>query len=158
MAFLKSSTSIMRYDFKSESFFLSVLGHPGLAEMGVLGSDVGEWSWFLLVRFLLLPFVIWQSLELVVIVVSGWSLFLPPVILFASVCSPGSPDLSCFSVFRALSAGKCSSCREGAQRSGVQTCLLAEDEGPKQGLSQMICCLRSLHAHLHRQVSKVPGT
>ena len=59
---------------------------------------------------------------------------------------------------RALSAGKVSSCREGAQRSGVQTCLLAEDEGLKQGLSQKMCCLCSLHAHLHRLVSKGPGT
>jgi hypothetical protein len=42
----------------------------------VLGSDDGDWSWFLLVRFLLLLFAIWQSLELVVIVVSHWSLFL----------------------------------------------------------------------------------
>jgi hypothetical protein len=27
--------------------------------VGVLGSDDGEWSWFLLVRFLRLPFTIW---------------------------------------------------------------------------------------------------
>jgi hypothetical protein len=39
--------------------------------VGVLCSDDGEWSWFLLVRFLYLPFAIWYSLELVVIVVSG---------------------------------------------------------------------------------------
>ena len=32
---------------------------------------------------------------------------------------------------RVLSSGKLSSCREGAQRSGAQLCLLAEDEGPK---------------------------
>ena len=55
---------------------------------------------------------------------------------------------------RVLSAGKLSSCREGAQISGIQTCLLAEDEGLKQGLSQKICCFCSLHAHLHRLVSK----
>ena len=40
---------------------------------------------------------------------------------------------------RALSAGKLSSYREGAQMSGVQTSLLAEDEGPKQDLSQKLC-------------------
>jgi hypothetical protein len=40
-------------------------------EVGVLGPDDGELSWFLLVRFLSLPFAIWKSLELVVIVVSG---------------------------------------------------------------------------------------
>jgi hypothetical protein len=54
-----SSTIIMRYAFKSEYSFLRVLGYPGLAEVGELGSDDGEWSWFLLVRFLGLPFAIW---------------------------------------------------------------------------------------------------
>jgi hypothetical protein len=43
-------------------------------------------------------------------------------------------------VVRALSAGKLSSYREGAQISGVQTSLLAKDEGPKQDLSQKLCC------------------
>ena len=41
---------------------------------------------------------------------------------------------------RALSAGKLSSYREGAQISGVQTSLLVEDEGPKQDLSQRLFC------------------
>ena len=59
---------------------------------------------------------------------------------------------------RALSAGKISSCREEAQLSGVQTYLLAEDEGLKQGLSQKICCLYNLQAHLHRLVSEEHGT
>jgi hypothetical protein len=27
--------------------------------VGVLGSDDAKWSWFLLVRFLCLPFTIW---------------------------------------------------------------------------------------------------
>jgi hypothetical protein len=66
-----SSTIIMRYAFKSGSRFLGVLGCPGLAEVGVLGSDDGECSWFLLVRFLSQPFAIWSTLESVVIVVSG---------------------------------------------------------------------------------------
>jgi hypothetical protein len=35
------------------------LGYPGLAEVGVLGSYVGQLSWFLLVKFLHLPFAIW---------------------------------------------------------------------------------------------------
>jgi hypothetical protein len=52
MSFLKSSTNIMKYDFESESCFLGVLGYPGLAVVGVLGSDDGDQSWFLLVRFL----------------------------------------------------------------------------------------------------------
>jgi hypothetical protein len=43
-------------------------------------------------------------------------------------------------VVRALSTGKLSSYREGAQISGIWTSLLAEDEGPKQDLSQKLCC------------------
>ena len=56
-----------------------------------------------------------------------------------------------------LSAGKLSFCRGGAQRSGIQTYVLAKDEVLKQGLSEM-CCLCSLHVHTHRLVSKGPGT
>ena len=41
---------------------------------------------------------------------------------------------------RALSSGKLSSYREGAEISGFRTSLLAEDEGPKQDLSQKLCC------------------
>jgi hypothetical protein len=48
----------MRYAFKSGSSFSGVLGYPGLAEVGVLGSDDGERSWFLFVRFLGLPFAV----------------------------------------------------------------------------------------------------
>jgi hypothetical protein len=58
-SFLMSSTIIMRYAFKPGSIFSGVLGCPGLGEVGVLGSDDGEWSWFRLVRFLHLPFAIW---------------------------------------------------------------------------------------------------
>jgi hypothetical protein len=47
MPFLKFFTSIMRYDFRSEFCFLGVLGYPGLAVLGVLGSGVAQWSWFL---------------------------------------------------------------------------------------------------------------
>jgi hypothetical protein len=43
-------------------------------------------------------------------------------------------------VVRALSAIKLSFYREGAQISGVWTSLLAEDKGPKQDLSQKLCC------------------
>ena len=39
MSFLKSSIIIMRCDFKSESCFSGVLGYPGLAVVGELGSD-----------------------------------------------------------------------------------------------------------------------
>jgi len=49
----------MRYDFKSKSCFSGVLGYPELSVVGVQGSDDAEWSWFLLVRFLCLPFAIW---------------------------------------------------------------------------------------------------
>ena len=65
----------MRYDFKSESCFLGVLGYPGLVVVGVLGSDDAQCSWFLLVRFLGLPFAIWKS-GVNDQAVSGWSLIL----------------------------------------------------------------------------------
>ena len=39
MSFLKSYISIMKYDFKSSSCFSGVLGYPGLAVVGELGSD-----------------------------------------------------------------------------------------------------------------------
>jgi hypothetical protein len=39
--------------------FGGVLGYSGLAVVGVLGFDDAQWSWFLLVRFLCLPFAIW---------------------------------------------------------------------------------------------------
>jgi hypothetical protein len=46
--------------------------------------------------------------------------------MLASISRPGRLALSLVSVVRLLSAGKLSSFREGAQLSGVQTCLLAE--------------------------------
>jgi hypothetical protein len=49
----------MRYYFKSKSCFSGVLGYQGLTEVGVLRSDDGKQSWFMLVRFLRLPFTIW---------------------------------------------------------------------------------------------------
>ena len=63
------------------------------------------------------------------------ALWLPPVPEAFSFCIPYSH------LCRILSAGKLSSYREGAQIAGVQTSLLAEDEGPKQDLSQKLCCL-----------------
>ena len=57
----------------------------------------------------------------------------------------------------ALSAGKLSSYREGAQISGIQTSLLAEDEGLKQDLFQKLCCFCSPHSPLHRLVSEGSG-
>ena len=56
----------MRYDFRSKSCFPGVLGYPGLAVVGVLGSDDAQCPWFLLVRFLRLPFTIWKSLVLMI--------------------------------------------------------------------------------------------
>ena len=64
---------------------------------------------------------------------------------------------------RALSAGKLSSYREGAQLSGAWTCLLAEDEGPKKGSVPKAVLLWPVteavsfctpHSHLHRLVSE----
>jgi hypothetical protein len=59
MSFLKSSIGVMRQDFKSESCFSGVLGYPEFDLVGVLGYDDAKLSWFLLIRFLLLPFTIW---------------------------------------------------------------------------------------------------
>jgi hypothetical protein len=56
---LMSFTIIMRYAFKIRSRFSGMLGCPRLGEVEVLLSDDGEWSCFLLVIFLLLPFAIW---------------------------------------------------------------------------------------------------
>jgi hypothetical protein len=103
----------MRYDFKSEPCFSGVLGYPELAEVGVLGSDDGEWSWFLLNKILTFAF-----LHLVISGVSCyncvWLELVPPVILLASVSSPGSPALSSVLMVSVLSAGKLSSCKESA--------------------------------------------
>ena len=55
-----------------------------------------------------------------------WLEFVPQVIMLASISIPGRLALSFVSVVRVFSAGKLSSCREGAQISGVRTCLLAE--------------------------------
>ena len=64
MPFLKSSSTIIRYDFNSASCFLGVLGYPGLILVGILGSDDAQFSWFLVVRFLHLSFAMWKSLML----------------------------------------------------------------------------------------------
>jgi hypothetical protein len=77
-----------------------------------------------------------------------WLELVPLVIQLASISRPGRLAL----VVRVLSAGKLSSCWEGGQISGVQTCLLAEDEGPKQDLSKDMCSFGSSYSHLHRLV------
>jgi hypothetical protein len=56
-------------------------------------------------------------------------------------------------VLRALSAGRLSSFRGGAQISGVQTCLLAENEGLKQNLFQKLLASVVYTLHLCRLVS-----
>ena len=55
-----------------------------------------------------------------------WLELVPQVIMLASISRPGRLALSLVSVVRVLSASKLFSCREGAQLSGVGTCLLAE--------------------------------
>jgi hypothetical protein len=55
-----------------------------------------------------------------------WLELVPQVIMLASISRPGRLALSLISVVRVLSAGKLSSCMEGAQISGVRTCILAE--------------------------------
>jgi hypothetical protein len=85
-----------------------------------------------------------------------WLELVPPVILLASVSTPWSPILSWVSVVSVLSAGHLSSDREEVQMSGAQICFLAEDEGPKWGLSQNLCCFCSPQALLCRLVSEWP--
>jgi hypothetical protein len=48
-----------------------------------------------------------------------WLVLVPQVIMLASISRPGRLALSLVPVVRVLSAGKLSSCREGAQISGV---------------------------------------
>jgi hypothetical protein len=55
-----------------------------------------------------------------------WLELVPQVLKLASISRLGRLALFLVSVVRALSVGKISSCREGAQISGVRTCLLAE--------------------------------
>ena len=43
-----------------------MLVYPTLVVVGILGSDDAQCSWFLLVRFLHLPFAIWKSLVLMI--------------------------------------------------------------------------------------------
>ena len=64
-----------------------------------------------------------------------WLELIPLVILLASTSRPGRLALSWVSVFRAFSAGKLSSCWEGAQISGVWTCLLEEARGKLKNMS-----------------------
>ena len=78
----------MRYDFKSEYCFLGVLGYPGLAEVGVLGSDDSEWS-------VLVPVSKILTFAFCHLVISGiscysylWLELVPSVILLASVSTP----------------------------------------------------------------------
>ena len=82
-----------------------------------------------------------------------WLELVPVVILLASFSRPGRLALSSVSVVRALSVGKLSSYREGAQISGIWACLLAEDEDLKQGLSQELCscglCQKLLASVVH---------
>jgi hypothetical protein len=80
----------MRYNFETESCFSGVLWYPGL--VGMLVSDDGDCSWFLLIRF------VFAFLYLVISYVSCYSCLclepVPPLILLASISSPGSPALS----------------------------------------------------------------
>jgi hypothetical protein len=48
----------MRFNLNPNIAF-QVRGYLGLTVVGVVGSDDAEWSWFLLIRFLCLPFAIW---------------------------------------------------------------------------------------------------
>jgi hypothetical protein len=52
MSFLKSPIIFMKWEFRSEFWFIGVLGYPGFAVVRELGSDVAKSNWFLLFMFL----------------------------------------------------------------------------------------------------------
>ena len=78
---LKSSISIMRFDFISISCFSDVLGYPGLPVLGEWCTDYSMKPWFLLVIFLNLFFTIWLSLVLVCLSLTWACPFCGPVSL-----------------------------------------------------------------------------
>ena len=70
-----------------------------------------------------------------------WLELAPPVSLLASISAPGRLDLSRVSQVRALTAGKISPGRKGAQRTEGQLCLLAEDEGRRDPVQEAVLLL-----------------
>ena len=82
----------MRYSFKSKSCFSGVLGYPGLAVVGVLSFDAAEWSWPV---SKILMFAFCHSVTSGISCYSClWLELVPPVILLASVSTPGNPTPS----------------------------------------------------------------
>ena len=135
--FLMSSTIIMSYAFKSGSRFFGCVGVPRTGWGGIAGF----WWWWVVLVFVckILMSAFHHLLNSRVSCYSClWLEFVPLVIVLFATSRPGRLALSWDSVVRALSAGRLSSCREGAQKSGLQTCLLAEDESLKQDLSQKL--------------------
>ena len=132
-----------------------LFGCFGVSRTGWGGSAGFWWWWVVLVSVSKILMSAFHHL-----VISGvscysclWLELVPQVIMLASISRPGRLDLSWVSVFRVLSAGKLSSWREGVEISDIRTCLLAEDEGPKQGLSQKLCTLSLVQTGLWGMVS-----
>jgi hypothetical protein len=103
-------------------------GFVGVSRTGWGGSAGFWWWWVVLVSVSKILTFAFRHL-----VISGvscysflWLDLVPQVFMFNSISRPGRLALSWVSVVRVLSTGKLSSCREGAQISGVQTCLLVE--------------------------------
>jgi hypothetical protein len=71
---LKQSIIFMRCSLRSHSCSSGLLGYPGLAIVGDLGSDGFILHWLLLIIFLHLPFTIWLSLGLAALGVMGLSM------------------------------------------------------------------------------------
>jgi hypothetical protein len=102
----------MRYDFKSESWFLGVFE----VSRTRWGGNSGFWWWWevLVSVSMILTFAFFHLVISGVICYSClWVDLVPPVILLASVSTTGSPTLYWVWVVRVVSAGKLSSCREG---------------------------------------------
>ena len=104
MSFLKSSITIIRCDFKTESCFSAVLGYPGLAVVEELSSVDAKLPWFQLLMFLTLPLTIWLSLVFAGLVISDGGFFLLPV--FVSVLLGDQFSPSDIWVWRAVAQGQ----------------------------------------------------
>jgi hypothetical protein len=105
----------MRYDFKFKPCFF---GCVGVSRTHSLGS-AGFW-WCLVFLVSVSKILMFAFHHLITSDITCynclWLELVPPLILFGSVSTSGSPTLFWVSVGRVLSAGKLSSCRDGEQR------------------------------------------
>ena len=116
----------MRYNFKSESCFSSVLEYPGLCA----GSPRFWWCWAVLVSVIKILMFAFRHLVICGLICSRylWLEHVPSVSLLVSVSTPGRTALSWVLGVRQLSGDKLPSGWEGVQISEVQ--LMKEQMDP----------------------------